>query len=159
MKRCGHCGHPQEWHSHDDHECLETHPQPCAPEIAPFRCLGYDCMAEGFVGGTPASRCGCPDFAAPAGAAVRGGGGGAGVLMTTTPLLDVVRRVVWPLRSEGRVYRGRCPFHQEATPSFYVDPDAGVFHCFGCGVGGDVEQFTALLEQASARDQGAQNAT
>lgn len=62
---CARCGHPQEWHSHDDQVCLSKHPQPCAPETAPFRCLGYDCMGEGFVGGTPESRCGCSDFLEP----------------------------------------------------------------------------------------------
>ena len=38
---------------------------------------------------------------------------------------------------EGDVW-GRCPLHQERTSSFHVDRDAGVFHCFGCGAGGDV---------------------
>lgn len=61
-KKCRRCGHPQSWHSHDDTDCLTKHPQPCYPETAPFRCLGYDCMGEGFVGGTPESRCGCPDY-------------------------------------------------------------------------------------------------
>lgn len=63
--RCKRCGHPQSWHSHDDVACSSTHPQPCYPETAPFRCLGYDCMAEGFAKGTPDTRCGCPDFLEP----------------------------------------------------------------------------------------------
>jgi hypothetical protein len=70
---CARCKHPQEWHTHSDEGCLSTHPQPCAPagcgpepiHPAPFRCLGYDCMGEGFPGGTPESRCGCPDFVEP----------------------------------------------------------------------------------------------
>ncbi len=59
---CRRCTHPQEWHSHDDEQCLSTHPQPCVPDTAPFRCLGYDCMKDGFPAGTPETRCGCPDF-------------------------------------------------------------------------------------------------
>lgn len=58
---CQRCGHPADWHRHDDEKC-STHPQPCSPETAPFRCLGYDCMALGFPAGTPESRCGCPDY-------------------------------------------------------------------------------------------------
>jgi hypothetical protein len=71
-KSCKRCGHPGHWHSHDDEKCLSTHPQPCSlpgtldaqrgAPLAPFRCLGYDCMGEGFPAGTPESRCGCPDF-------------------------------------------------------------------------------------------------
>lgn len=60
-RRCARCGHPDHWHRHDDEAC-STHPQPCYPETAPFRCIGYDCMAAGFRAGTPETRCGCPDF-------------------------------------------------------------------------------------------------
>jgi len=45
------------------------------------------------------------------------------------------------LKKSGRRYRGLCPFHQEKTPSFHVDPERGLFHCFGCGAGGDVFDF------------------
>lgn len=45
------------------------------------------------------------------------------------------------LKRAGRYYKGLCPFHQEKTPSFYVDPDRGLFHCFGCGAGGDLFDF------------------
>lgn len=41
------------------------------------------------------------------------------------------------LKRHGRKYLGLCPFHKEKTPSFNVDPDLGLYHCFGCGVGGD----------------------
>jgi hypothetical protein len=64
-EKCRRCKHPQEWHTHDDHECLSKHSQPCIPETAPFRCLGYDCMKAGFAAGTPETRCGCPNYVAP----------------------------------------------------------------------------------------------
>lgn len=59
---CANCGHPPHWHSHDDVACLSTHEQPCYPETAPFRCLGYDVDGPGYPAGTPDSRCGCADF-------------------------------------------------------------------------------------------------
>ena len=59
---CGNCGHPQAWHSHDDYACRVKHLQPCRPETAPCRCLGADVWAKTLPGGTPESRCGCPDF-------------------------------------------------------------------------------------------------
>lgn len=48
------------------------------------------------------------------------------------------------LKKAGRIHKGLCPFHQEKTPSFTVDPAKQLYHCFGCGVGGDV--FTLLRE-------------
>lgn len=48
------------------------------------------------------------------------------------------------LRRMGKNLVGLCPFHQERTPSFTVDREKNVFHCFGCGVGGDVIQLAAL---------------
>jgi DNA primase len=54
-----------------------------------------------------------------------------------------------PLRKMGASYKGLCPFHQEKTPSFNVNPDRGAFHCFGCGVGGDVFKFAMLHEKVS----------
>jgi hypothetical protein len=43
-----------------------------------------------------------------------------------------------PLKRKGRELAGLCPFHSEKSPSFYVNPDKGFFHCFGCGAHGDV---------------------
>jgi DNA primase len=48
------------------------------------------------------------------------------------------------LRKAGARLSGLCPFHREKTPSFYVNPAMQAFHCFGCGVGGDV--FTFLIQ-------------
>jgi hypothetical protein len=59
---CKRCQHPADWHRHADEQCLSSHPQPCTPDIAPFRCLGYDCENSGYPAGTPETRCGCMDF-------------------------------------------------------------------------------------------------
>ncbi|MCL1805610.1 MAG: DNA primase [Clostridiales bacterium] len=48
------------------------------------------------------------------------------------------------LKKQGQNYTGLCPFHQEKTPSFVVSPIKQIFHCFGCGKGGNV--FTFLME-------------
>ena len=66
LTRCTRCGHPSAWHSHDDVACHSEHPQPCYPWTAPYRCLGYDCRRAGAPAGTPETRCGCPDYVAPA---------------------------------------------------------------------------------------------
>ncbi|HEU5254467.1 MAG TPA: DNA primase [Vicinamibacterales bacterium] len=51
------------------------------------------------------------------------------------------------LKKTGATYKGLCPFHGEKTPSFHVNRDKGFFHCFGCGVGGDVLKFLELHEK------------
>ncbi|MCK4859684.1 MAG: DNA primase [Candidatus Omnitrophica bacterium] len=50
-----------------------------------------------------------------------------------------------PLKKAGNLFKALCPFHQEKTPSFVVNPQKQIFHCFGCGVGGNV--FTFLIKQ------------
>lgn len=64
-------------------------------------------------------------------------------------LADVVREHGIVLRRRGRTYFGLCPFHREQTASFAVSRDAGLFHCFGCGIGGDVIRFVERTEQVS----------
>ena len=55
-------------------------------------------------------------------------------------LLTIVSETV-SLKRRGTQYWGCCPFHGEKTPSFKVDPARGLFHCFGCGAGGDVFSY------------------
>jgi DNA primase len=59
-------------------------------------------------------------------------------------LVELVGRFV-TLRRAGANWKGLCPFHQEKTPSFMVNPQKRIFHCFGCGVGGDA--FGFLMRQ------------
>ncbi len=53
------------------------------------------------------------------------------------------------LRRSGRNFMGLCPFHNEKTPSFSVNPERGFFHCFGCGAGGTVFNFVMKVEGLS----------
>ncbi|MBT4033983.1 MAG: DNA primase [Candidatus Marinimicrobia bacterium] len=55
-------------------------------------------------------------------------------------VVDVVSDYV-QLKRSGRNFFGRCPFHNEKTPSFSVSPDKQIYHCFGCGAGGNVINF------------------
>jgi DNA primase len=53
------------------------------------------------------------------------------------------------LKRRGRKYQGLCPFHDEKTPSFSVDPDRGLYYCFGCHEGGDIFKFVMQTEGLS----------
>src|SRR5215510_8165729 len=53
------------------------------------------------------------------------------------------------LRKRGRNHVARCPFHAEKTPSFNVNEEKQIFHCFGCGVGGDAFKFIMMVEHLS----------
>ena len=59
-------------------------------------------------------------------------------------IYEVVSEFV-PLKKAGKNYKGLCPFHSEKTPSFSVSPEKQIYHCFGCGAGGNVFKF--LMEK------------
>jgi DNA primase len=65
-----------------------------------------------------------------------------------TDILEVVQRHV-ALKHKGTSWLGLCPFHQEKTPSFNVVPSKGIYHCFGCGEGGDVFKFLMRVQGLS----------
>ena len=60
-------------------------------------------------------------------------------------IVEVISQYV-VLKRSGRNYFGLCPFHNEKSPSFSVSPDKQIFHCFGCGVGGNVFHFIMKIE-------------
>jgi DNA primase, catalytic core len=60
-------------------------------------------------------------------------------------IVDVISGYV-ALKRSGSGLVGLCPFHSEKTPSFHVKPERGIFHCFGCGAGGDVITFIRKIE-------------
>lgn len=62
-----------------------------------------------------------------------------------TDIVEIVSGTV-ELKRAGANLKGLCPFHQEKTPSFVVSPERQVYHCFGCGVGGDVFSFVMSTE-------------
>ena len=66
-------------------------------------------------------------------------------------LVELIGRRV-ELKRRGRAWWGCCPFHGEKTPSFQVDPDKGLWHCFGCGKGGDALTFLMDLDGLTFSD-------
>ncbi len=66
-------------------------------------------------------------------------------------IVDIISQYV-VLKRSGRNFFGLCPFHKEKSPSFSVSPDKQIFHCFGCGVGGNVFHFVSKIENLSFRE-------
>lgn len=62
-----------------------------------------------------------------------------------TNIAEVIAQYI-PLNKAGRNFKAPCPFHKEKTPSFIVSPAKGIFHCFGCGAGGNVFNFVMKHE-------------
>ncbi len=81
------------------------------PKMAGF--LGVDRLAKGFLSEEKVSE-----------------------IRDRSSILEVVSDYV-ALKKTGKNYRGLCPFHAEKTPSFMVNEEKQIFHCFGCGEGGD----------------------
>ena len=69
-------------------------------------------------------------------------------IRNTADIYDVVAQYV-DLKKRGRNYFGLCPFHSEKTPSFSVAPDKQIYHCFGCGAGGNVFSFIVEHEKVT----------
>lgn len=63
-------------------------------------------------------------------------------------IVDIISQYV-VLKRSGRNYFGLCPFHKEKSPSFSVSPDKQIFHCFGCGAGGNVFHFISKIENVN----------
>jgi len=67
-------------------------------------------------------------------------------IRANTDIVSVIGRYV-NLKRSGRSIKGLCPFHKEKTPSFFVTPERQMYHCFGCGAGGDI--FSFLMDYLS----------
>jgi DNA primase len=61
-------------------------------------------------------------------------------------IVDVISERI-PVKKAGRNYKAACPFHDEKTPSFNINPERQIYHCFGCGVGGNVITFLMEYEK------------
>ncbi len=66
-------------------------------------------------------------------------------------IVEIISSYV-PLKNSGRNFKACCPFHQEKTPSFMVNPDKQIFHCFGCGAGGNLFSFVMKQERKDFRE-------
>ncbi|MBI3002293.1 MAG: DNA primase [candidate division NC10 bacterium] len=66
-------------------------------------------------------------------------------VLSRTDIVELIGGYL-PLSKAGRSFKALCPFHQEKTPSFMVNPDRQIFHCFGCGEGGDAARFLMRRE-------------
>ena len=69
-------------------------------------------------------------------------------IRNSNDIVDIISQYV-VLKRSGRSYFGLCPFHKEKSPSFSVSPDKQIFHCFGCGAGGNVFHFVSKIENVN----------
>ncbi|MDD5270086.1 MAG: DNA primase [Candidatus Omnitrophica bacterium] len=66
-------------------------------------------------------------------------------IQSKSDIVEIIGSYI-PLRRAGRNYKANCPFHKEKTPSFMISPAKQIFHCFGCGAGGNVFGFVMKME-------------
>ncbi|MCL2799133.1 MAG: DNA primase [Endomicrobia bacterium] len=67
----------------------------------------------------------------------------------SSDIISVIREYLPDLKRAGRNWKACCPFHNEKTPSFMVNPEKGIFKCFGCNAAGDVFKFVMLMDNLS----------
>ena len=72
-------------------------------------------------------------------------------IKSNNDIVDVISGYV-TLKRSGRNFFGLCPFHKEKSPSFAVSPDKQIFHCFGCGAGGNVIHFISKIENLNFKE-------
>ena len=70
------------------------------------------------------------------------------LVRSSTDIVNVISGYV-PLKPSGKSFKGLCPFHNEKTPSFHVNPERQIFHCFGCNEGGDAFKFLMTYDKLS----------
>ena len=72
-------------------------------------------------------------------------------IRSRSDILDTISTNIL-LKKNGQNYKGLCPFHSEKTPSFTVSPEKQIYHCFGCGAGGNIFKFIMEMEDLSFVD-------
>ena len=72
-------------------------------------------------------------------------------IKSNNDIVDIISQYVI-LKRSGRNFLGLCPFHKEKTPSFSVSADKQIFHCFGCGIGGDVISFICKIDNVNYKE-------
>ena len=72
-------------------------------------------------------------------------------IKNSNDIVDIISQYV-TLKRSGRNFFGLCPFHKEKTPSFSVSPDKQIFHCFGCGAGGNAIHFISKIENIDFKE-------
>ena len=72
-------------------------------------------------------------------------------VIRSNDIVEVISQYIH-LKRSGRNYFGICPFHNEKSPSLSVSPEKQIFHCFGCGVGGNVITFVRKIEDIGYRE-------
>ena len=69
-------------------------------------------------------------------------------IRSSSDIIEIIQEHV-PLKKSGKNFTGLCPFHSEKTPSFSVSPEKQIYHCFGCGEGGNVFSFLMKFSSLS----------